>query len=248
MQFPTRRMFVPFSALLLGTVILVSGCTSGTPTDTTTAAPTATTDQFGATPDAAAASSDTPTVPGTESQAEALEYLQSPERAKRFTDVAPKAGSLIAHALEAGKFGEVEAFQSDKTTPINASYSGEGLIQTPDGDTLAWAHWTHGKIDYGKPITSFGINRTGDDTFVQLSDPDNGESYWTIGFTTADKRLMVTYDINFPIDTTLSSFQDQSDSFYAFPTTIASLRSTDELGFLHLQQNMDYWFGVLWNK
>jgi len=183
----------------------------------------------------------------------ALKYLLSPQRVSRFTTVVPKAGALIARALEDGRFGPVNRYDAAKT-PLQRGEVGYGGIQSTNKRAFAWVYYTaDGTIDFTKPVMQIQLKNANNNpaTEVSMFSPTeplsfgSGEigTYWQIFKSLSDKTTEVTDLSNFESHTFPCGKQE-----FIYPYTLAELKALDNEGFDQLDANMTSLFGAGWDN
>jgi hypothetical protein len=197
-----------------------------------------------------------PAVPGSTSPAlrPVLSYLRSSERVQRFQTVVPKAGILIAQALQAGKLGPVFRYNDEKTA-LQPGQVGYGGIQSNNHAGFAWVYYkADGSIDYSKPITQISITNVNANpaTNVQIMSPmepvsnsDGFGTYWEV-FKALDKNITEIGDtINLDLPNAKPNANDKK--FY-YPYTLQEFKQLDVEAFDQLDANMVSRFGAGWEK
>jgi hypothetical protein len=175
---------------------------------------------------------------------EALAYLISPARAKRFADLVAKAGPTLAHGLENGTFGPTEIHDTGEN-PVPADYTGNGTITTPDSRIYANVYFQNGKIDYTQPITLLCItskdafqNGTDSNTETHLIEPfkatANEPAYWQgyLGLENGAQQGTDARGIEFP---------DQP-----WPHSLNGFKQLTDRTLAQFESNMTSWFGKNW--
>jgi hypothetical protein len=187
-----------------------------------------------------------PTVTPTrtsESEQNALKYLKAPGRTKCYDSLVPKAGAIIADALDRNqdnKFRTVQRYAA--VTNDVSKYQGWGFISTADHSIYAYVWWNNGKIDYkDHPISQIGIRNSDITTPCMVQLLGNREAplnYWTV-------TTVTEYGVTKVGNTEGIRGNPWSADYYS-PTSVAELAQLDAEVYTLLDLDMSSWFGRNW--